>query len=1017
MRRPVIVIIMLCYYSCLFLLFTTLSHVFAYSGPTAHDGRIDLSAWNFQKQGLAQLNGTWQLYPNQLLTPEQIAESRGTGKQAAIVPGNVQSNAAFSVQSVSSGTYCLVISSRGGKQTFGLLAPTVYSASRIYMNGTLIGQSGQPSLEPRTVQRSLRPITTYFPLRKGLNTLIIQFSYEAGPLRWGITRPLQLGTQTQIQQTHDLAITSDALVAAAFAIIGVYFFGHFLQRRSERALLAFSGICLSVTANILWIGSGRLIYIIFPALSGALFEWLESISTLTWGLFTMLFLYFSYRQLMSRFVFFIMIALSFLCFSGDIWKLSSGDIVWLSATTNILHLSIFTVILFYTTYVLMQAITERIEGSLYLIIATLAFGVYAIGLLIPVYTTSSALFWPSCFALLFLIALSLMMAHQFANAFKRSERLSRQLIAADRMKDEVISRTSHEFRTPLNGMITIAQTLLKSSAHLTIAQERDKIELLMRVGYRLSNLINDILDLEKMKQGILQVKLLPFDIAGAIRAKEIFYQMLAKKKNLKLVVLVHPGLDPVMADENRFQQIMNNLVDNALKYSMRGTITISAKPVKDGVAISVADQGIGIPDAELQKMFLPYKRISGTQSEGSGLGLAIVRQLVKLQHGTIWAQSTVGHGSVFTFTLPSSAKQGVLIRPADIMDKTILSAGNSLQTPVRSRKVDAPTILVADDDLDNLGILFHMLENIPYNVIGVKNGTEALKELTGHVPDLIILDLMMPGQTGYDICSDVRRHYSLIDLPILVLTAAIADEEKHYALGAGANDILQKPYHFSEFAARVHSLIAMKKAAMQAANMETAFLQSQIRPHFLYNVLNSITALSYDDIERAREMTTAFAAYLRGSFDFQNTASLTSFRHELDLIKAYLKIQKMRFEERLTVHLDVPSGIDFELPPLIIQPLIENAVLHGISPLKQGGTVTLSVQCQAQHYLICVADNGIGMDEQQVSQLFSVSSAHVGLKNISSRLHHFYGTKLEIKSVPGEGTRVSIKVPIRGHAL
>ncbi|QHF59780.1 hypothetical protein Bateq7PJ16_3974 [Bacillus subtilis] len=151
---------------------------------------------------------------------------------------------------------------------------------------------------------------------------------------------------------------------------------------------------------------------------------------------------------------------------------------------------------------------------------------------------------------------------------------------------------------------------------------------------------------------------------------------------------------------------------------------------------------------------------------------------------------------------------------------------------------------------------------------------------------------MMPDMTGFEVCMKIRERFSMVDLPVLIITAAIIGHDKYKAFHAGANDILQKPYHYSEFMARIQNLIMMKHTANQATRMEMAFLQSQIKPHFLYNVLNTIISLTHLDIEKAREVTEEFTNYLRMSFDFQNTSAISSFRHELSIINSYLSIER-----------------------------------------------------------------------------------------------------------------------------
>ncbi|WP_327853035.1 response regulator [Bacillus atrophaeus] len=338
----------------------------------------------------------------------------------------------------------------------------------------------------------------------------------------------------------------------------------------------------------------------------------------------------------------------------------------------------------------------------------------------------------------------------------------------------------------------------------------------------------------------------------------------------------------------------------------------------------------------------------------------------------------------------------------------------SLSTPYFSEKIDAPTILIVDDNIESLKILNDMLQGIPYNVIAAKNGKEALEVVSRSKLDLVILDLMMPDMTGFEVCMNIRERFSMVDLPVLIITAAIIGHDKYKAFHAGANDILQKPYHYSEFMARIKNLIMMKHTANQATNMEMAFLQSQIKPHFLYNVLNTIIALSHLDIEKAREVTAEFTNYLRMSFDFRNTSAISSFRNELSIISSYLSIEKTRFGDRLNILFDIDEGIDFILPPLMIQPLVENAVHHGISKKRGGGWVKLTAKKQSRNeYYVQVEDNGVGIAPEKQKDILSQDfDRSVGLKNINQRLKHFCGSELNIRSTPDAGTAVSMVIYI-----
>ena len=194
---------------------------------------------------------------------------------------------------------------------------------------------------------------------------------------------------------------------------------------------------------------------------------------------------------------------------------------------------------------------------------------------------------------------------------------------------------------------------------------------------------------------------------------------------------------------------------------------------------------------------------------------------------------------------------------------------------------------------------------------------------------------------------------------------------------------------------------------------ELSFLQAQIKPHFLYNSLSVIAALSTREPVRAKELLYDLSDYLRGSFNFENYNGITPLSGELNTIRAFLSIEKERFRDKLKVVYDIEEGIDISIPMLSIQPLIENALRHGILKKPGGGTVTLSVKNIENNVVIAVQDDGIGMPDAKLQEILEqkTSGAGVGLKNIQRRLILHYGQGLDIQSKEGQGTTVTMQIP------
>lgn len=218
---------------------------------------------------------------------------------------------------------------------------------------------------------------------------------------------------------------------------------------------------------------------------------------------------------------------------------------------------------------------------------------------------------------------------------------------------------------------------------------------------------------------------------------------------------------------------------------------------------------------------------------------------------------------------------------------------------------------------------------------------------------------------------------------------------------------------------RENALQLYYAAEGQVLTKESAFLQAQIQPHFLYNALNIIAALCLLDGKKAAELIQDLSKFLRHSFDFRNLERTIGFKEELEFIQAYVKIEQARFHNKLNVTYELEETEELQLPPLLLQPLIENAIRHGIRKQGVNGTVNLRVRNLEQAFEIIVEDNGIGMTEEQIRAALSVETAgrhSVGLANIQKRLQMFYDTGLVITSTPGAGTKVTVLLPKKGKA-
>ncbi len=409
----------------------------------------------------------------------------------------------------------------------------------------------------------------------------------------------------------------------------------------------------------------------------------------------------------------------------------------------------------------------------------------------------------------------------------------------DQLKDEFLANTSHELQTPLNGMIGLAESLLDGAAGEISSQQRLNLLMIAQSGHRLSNLVRDILDFSRLRYKDLDLHWGNVSIREVAKLVLALSQSLIGHKDLQLINAIPSDLPPAAADESRLQQILHNLVGNAIKFTDRGTVEVSAVLVSRNrnleeteeifssqpmLAITVADTGIGIPETQFERIFASFEQADGSITRrygGTGLGLAITKKLVELHGGKIDVESKLGEGSRFTFTLPISQQlsrqeeQKPETKPE--AEKRILDAVSVfIPEPVSSKKYPQMQpefkVLIVDDEPVNLQVLVNYLSLQNYAISQAVNGVEALEMIEqGFQPDLVLLDVMMPRMTGYEVCQKIRERFSANELPIVMLTANNQVEDLVAGLNMGANDYLTKPISKQELFARIKTHLQLSK--------------------------------------------------------------------------------------------------------------------------------------------------------------------------------------------------------------
>ncbi|MFY1633235.1 SpoIIE family protein phosphatase [Solwaraspora sp. WMMB335] len=429
-------------------------------------------------------------------------------------------------------------------------------------------------------------------------------------------------------------------------------------------------------------------------------------------------------------------------------------------------------------------------------------------------------------------------------AYLHEQARAAELAAIDRAKTNFFANVSHEFRTPLTLLLGPLEDQL-ADPDLPVGH-RDRAAMMHRNALRLLKLVNTVLDFSQLESGRARAALRPVDLADYTNRLASTFRSAAQRAGLDLVVDCPPLPAEVHVDPDLWEKVVLNLLSNALKFTFDGVVTVRLRGRGESVELTVADTGVGIPAADLPRLFERFHRVAGTRSrsyEGTGIGLALVRELVGLHGGTVAVRSEVGRGSTFTVEIPTGVAQlpgsvvaGPTWSPGTAEDELISApdaptrlhlaeierwAGpESGAVPaigpgatgdrVAPHRVDQPVgrVLVVDDNADLRDHVGRLLA--PYwQVVTAADGVTALELASRAAFDLVLTDVMMPNLDGFGLVAALRREPRTRHVPIVVLSARAGPGSAVRGLAAGADDYLVKPFAAEELVARVRANVEL----------------------------------------------------------------------------------------------------------------------------------------------------------------------------------------------------------------
>jgi PAS domain S-box-containing protein len=468
-----------------------------------------------------------------------------------------------------------------------------------------------------------------------------------------------------------------------------------------------------------------------------------------------------------------------------------------------------------------------------------------------------------------------------ARSHEEERRRAEALAELDRAKIAFFNNVSHEFRTPLTLMLAPLEELLSRSHTDLSPSTKNQLEMVNRNGFRLLRLVNTLLDFSRVEAGRVEAAFEPTDLAAFTTDLAAVFRAAIERAGLRLEVDCPALPEPVFVDREMWERIVLNLLTNAFKFTFEGEIEVRLRADAGFAELQVRDTGVGVPAAEIGKLFERFHRIENSRSrthEGTGIGLALVQELARLHGGSARVESIQGSGTTFFVSIPLGSAH---LDPARVGTKrlhpstatgaapyvdealrwlprdettSVEEADGDLPSlaavfPAGAETDDRPHVLVADDNADMRQYLARLLAE-RYEVTVVAEGIAALAVVRERRPDLILTDVMMPGLDGIGLLRQVRGDDAACATPVIVLSARAGEESRLGGLAAGADDYLVKPFSARELLARVESHLSLARMRQDSERRVGEILGS-ITDGF--HVIDSLGRFTYFN-EAARRM-------------------------------------------------------------------------------------------------------------------------------------------------------------------
>ncbi|MGE6600113.1 histidine kinase [Lysinibacillus fusiformis] len=937
----------------------------------AENGVLDLTSITLDEQIVA-LSGEWKFIPGEFSPAEAYQEDSAI----QFVPGPWKEEVQF-------GTYQLKIELPAHFEEIGLRVRNIWSAHRLYVNGEELAANGTLGTKKEQVKPSNPTYEIYFTPETKTLILTIQVSdfYNA---RQGIIFPIDMGIAESMKSDVIKDINLEWSVIIILLIFSNFHFSLFLLRTKDKAFFFSALYFLSLVFLVLTRGE-RILLRQFPHLSFEFYFRLQDFITFFNGLMLIYFVYYTVDAVLKHRTVF-MLSLPLIVYSVAILlfparALSSLQYYFFSYMN---FLAFILIVRFFFLYISKKTRAPKNELATLILILSSIFMFSLSGTFDQLFFSGRNVF-NRMGIVLFIIGMNVFLAMRLMNRTTEAEMFSERLEKAIIGKDSFLEVTTNELEQPLYHALNVTRTLAKN-------QSSAEKQLLEQQLERLLYLVSDLKDFTRIRFEEFQIAVASVNLQMILQHVITMHSLIIEKKNIKLFMQIDRAIE-VKANEQKLSQIMYRVFETVIDRAIDGKVIISVIHLEKDVRITIEGHGTEVTT------------LIAADETGQSIGQTIIEQM-----GGTYEVEIFNSGIRYTITIPFSKYEE--------QHEMQIAATLHMSSPIDDKHL--PKLLIVEDDLIHAEVLQTLLSS-HYSIQLAHNAKKTLAKLEDYKPDFLLMDEVMPHTDGLALTRIIREKYSYFELPIIMLVADEYPTNITHVLDAGANDYVRKPATRETILARLSAIALTKEAMNKAVANEMAFLQAQIKPHFLYNALSSIISFCYTDGEKAGHLLTMLSTYLRSIFGSSKENVQATLEKELEIIKAYVEIEQARFGERLTVQIDIDEELDMskvELPSLLIQPLVENAIRHGIFEKQGEGRVGIVIQKLPQMLQIKVIDNGVGMTKVQIEMLMEgkiVSSSGIGFSNVLRRVREIQQATLTMTSEVNEGTTILLNLPNKGE--